>query len=397
MEEMRENMTRLLLKCFVPEPLDKEDPAVRHRVGTLSGAVGICANGLLFAAKLLAGLLTGSVSITADAMNNLSDASGSIMTLVGFRLAGKPADAGHPYGHARFEYLSGLAVAVLILLMGYELAKSAVQKILHPSPLLFSAGAVAILVLSIGVKFWMYRFNRKLGQDIGSAALLATAADSRNDCIATAAVLTATVVETLADIRVDGLMGLAVAAFILKSGWDLAKDTGSPLLGEGADPQLRQKILDYIGSKPYVLGYHDLMVHDYGPGRQYASLHVEMDYREDPLVCHERIDDMEYECKCSHGIQLVIHYDPVITDDPELTRLKACCAMLLCARDPRLSLHDFRMVPGKTHMNLVFDVALPWDLRGQEEAIRSGIEEFLNRETNRAYHIRITFDTEDPA
>ena len=385
-------MIKLLLKCVAPNDMDQDDPKVRSAIGSLSGAVGIGANLLLFAAKLVAGLLTGSVSITADAMNNLSDASGSILTLVGFRLAGKPADAHHPYGHARFEYLSGLGVAVLIFLMGYELVRSSLDKILHPAELTVSAAAIAILVLSIGVKLWMYGFNKKLGTCIGSTALLATAMDSRNDCIATLAVLAAALVETWTKFRVDGWMGLAVAAFILKSGWDLAKETISPLLGEGADPQLRQKIVDYVETKSYVLGYHDLMVHDYGPGQQYASLHVEMDYREDPLTCHERIDDMEYECRRSHGIHLVIHYDPVITDDPELTRLKDCCAMLLRARDPRLSLHDFRMVPGRSHMNLVFDVELPWELRGQEEGLRLEIEEFLNRETNRAYHVRITFD-----
>ncbi len=390
-------MIKILLKLFVPNYMENENPKVRSAVGALSGAVGIGANLLLFAAKLLAGLLTGSVSVTADAMNNLSDASGSILTLVGFRLAGKPADAHHPYGHARFEYLSGLAVAVLILLMGYELVKSSVQKILHPVPVVFSAAALGILAVSVGVKLWMYLFNVKLGKHIGSAALLAAAADSRNDCIATTAVLAATLIEHLTDFRSDGLMGLAVAAFILKNGWELAKDTVSPLLGEGADPRLRQKIVDYVQANPYVLGYHDLMVHDYGPGRQYASLHVEMDCREDPLTCHERIDDMEFECLRSHGIHLVIHYDPVITDDPELTRLKECCAMLLRSRDPRLKLHDFRMVPGRSHMNLVFDVELPWDLRGQEEDIRLGIEEFLNRETNRSYHIRITFDTAQTA
>ena len=386
-------MINFLLKLFVPNYMENEDPKVRSAVGAFSGAVGIGANLLLFAAKLLAGFLTGSVSVTADAMNNLSDASGAILTLVGFRLAGKPADANHPYGHARFEYLSGLAVAVLILLMGYELVKSSVQKILHPVPVVFSAAAIGILALSVGVKLWMYLFNVKLGKHIGSAALLAAAADSRNDCIATTAVLAATLIEHLTDVRADGLMGLAVAVFILKNGWELAKDTVSPLLGEGADPRLRQKIVDYVQANPYVLGYHDLMVHDYGPGRQYASLHVEMDYREDPLTCHERIDDMEFECLRSHGIHLVIHYDPVITDDPELTRLKECCAMLLRSQDPRLQLHDFRMVPGRSHMNLVFDVELPWDLRGQEEDIRLGIQEFLNRETNRSYHIRITFDT----
>ena len=385
-------MIKLLLKLFVPQLENTEDPKVRSAVGSLSSAVGICANLLLFAMKLLAGLMTGSVSIMADAMNNLSDASGSILNLVGFWLAGKPADARHPYGHARFEYLSGLGVAVLILLMGYELVKSSVQKILHPVMLQASIPALGILVLSVGIKFWMYLLNRKLGHHIGSVALLAAAADSRNDCIATTAVLGATIVEHLANIRVDGWMGLAVAVFILKSGWDLAKETISPLLGEGTDPQLRQKIVEYVQTKPYVLGYHDLMVHDYGPGRQYASLHVEMDCREDPLTCHERIDDMEFECRRNHGIHMVIHYDPVVTDDPELNRLKECCSMLLRRWDERLTLHDFRMIPGKCHMNLVFDVVLPWDLWGQEEDIRLEIEEILNRETNRAYHVRITYD-----
>lgn len=386
-------MTELLLKLFVPKYVNKEDPAVRKAVGGLSGSVGICTNVLLFAVKLLAGMITGSVSILADALNNLSDASGSVLTLIGFRLASKPADANHPYGHARFEYLSGLAVSALIMLMGFELAKSSVEKILNPVAVEYSALALGILVLSIGVKFWMYRFNRKLGQKIGSAALFATAADSRNDCLSTAAVLAAAVVESVFDIRVDGIAGLAVAVFILYSGWMLAKDTISPLLGEGADPELRQRIVNYVEANPKVLGYHDLMVHDYGPGRQYASLHVEMDYREDPLACHEWIDEMEYACMKNHGVHLVIHYDPVVTDDPELNRLKECCAMLLRRWDARLSLHDFRMIPGRSHMNLVFDVGLPWDLRGQEEEIRLEIEEILNRETNRSYHVKITFDS----
>lgn len=385
-------MTKLLLKLFVPNHTQREAPRVRSAIGALSGGVGIAANLLLFASKLLAGILTGSVSITADAMNNLSDVSGSVLTLVGFRLASKPADEHHPYGHARFEYLSGLAVAVLILLMGYELVKSSVEKILHPADLNFSPVAVGILVASIAVKGWMCLFNRKLGHFIDSRALLATAADSRNDCIATAAVLAATLTEHLADVRIDGVMGLLVAAFILKSGWDLARDTISPLLGEGVDPELRQRIVEFVENNPHVMGYHDLMVHDYGPGRQYASLHVEMDCREDPMMCHEWIDEMEYTCRRKYGIQLVIHYDPVVTDDPELNRLRECCAMLLRRHDERLALHDFRMIPGRSHLNLVFDVALPWDLRGQEEDIRLEIQEILNRETNRAYHVKITFD-----
>ena len=388
-------MTKLLLNLFVPNYADAENGQVRSRIGALSGGVGIAVNLLLFLGKFLAGLLAGSVSITADALNNLSDASGSILTLVGFRLAGKPADEDHPYGHARFEYLSGLAVAAMIMLIGFELGRTSVEKILKPAPVVFSALTAVILGVSIGVKLWLCLFNRKLGGHIQSTTLLATAADSRNDCVATAAVLAASVIEHCFDLRVDGIMGLGVAVFILRSGWGLAKETISPLLGEGAAPELRQKIVDYVEACPKVLGYHDLMVHDYGPGRQFASLHVEMDYREDPLVCHEFIDDMERECLRSHGIHLVIHYDPVVTDNPELTRLKEQVAGLLRIYDPRLTLHDFRMVPGRKHMNLVFDVALPADLSGQEQSLIREIEDSMNAEGVMTYHIRITFDMPD--
>lgn len=388
-------MTELLLRLFVRNHQNTADPRVRAAIGSLSGAVGIGCNLLLFAGKLLAGIFMGSVSVTADALNNLSDASGSIVTLAGFRLADKPADAHHPYGHARAEYLSGLAVAVLILFIGFELAKSSAEKILHPTAVAFSAASGVILLASIALKLWMSLFNRRLGRAIGSTTLMAAAADSRNDCIATAAVLLSALIERYADLRVDGFMGLGVAAFILYSGWQLARDTVSPLLGETADPELREKLVDYIRQQPKVLGYHDLMVHDYGPGQRYASLHVEMDHREDPLDCHELIDDMERECLRSHNVHLVIHYDPVITDDPELTALKARAERLLAQRDSRLTLHDFRMVQGRRHMNLVFDVSLPEDLRGQEDAIRTGIEETLNREGPMVYHVKITFDIAD--
>lgn len=386
-------MTNLLLRLFVKNYQDTADSRVRAAIGRLSGLVGICCNLLLFAGKLLVGFLTGSVSITADALNNLSDASGSIVTLVGFRLADKPADEEHPFGHARAEYLSGLAVAALILVIGMELVKTSVEKIFHPTPVEFSLAAAGVLIASIAVKLWMYLFNRGLGKRIDSTALMATSADSRNDCVATAAVLLASVIEQVWDIRVDGFFGLGVAAFILCSGWTLARDTVSPLLGQGADPELRQKIVDYIARQPKVLGYHDLMVHDYGPGQRFASIHVEMDYREDPLECHELIDDMERECLRSHNVHLVIHYDPVVTDDPALTALKDRVGCLLQSRDPRLRLHDFRMVQGRKHMNLVFDVALPSDLRGREEEIRQTVEEALNAESQRVYHVRITFDS----
>ena len=309
-------MTNLFLHLFVKNHRDTADPRVRSAIGRLSGAVGIGCNLLLFLGKLLAGTLAGSVAITADALNNLSDASGSILTLIGFRMADKPADAHHPYGHARAEYVSALAVAALVLFIGFELALSSVEKILRPAAVEATALTAGILLASVAVKLWMFLFNRKLGRMICSTALLATAQDSRNDCVATTAVLLAAAAEYVWGIPLDGWMGLAVAVFILVSGFRLAGDTVSPLLGEGADSELREKIVDYIRRQPQVLGYHDLMVHDYGPGQRYASLHVEMDYREDPLECHERIDDMERECLCSHNVHLVIHYDPVITDDP---------------------------------------------------------------------------------
>ena len=388
-------MTNLLLRLFVKDADNTDSPKVRAAVGTLSGCVGIVCNLMLFAFKLLVGTLTGSVSITADAMNNLSDASGSIVTFIGFRVADKPADAHHPYGHARAEYLSGLGVAALILVIGIELVKTSVKKIFVPTPVEFSAVAAVVLAASIAVKFWMNLFNRNLAGRISSTALMATAADSRNDCITTSAVLIAAIVEKLTHIPVDGWIGLGVALFILYSGLNLAKDTISPLLGENADPELREKIADYIVSQPKVLGYHDLMVHDYGPGQRFASLHVEMDCRENPLDCHELIDDMERECLRSHNVHLVIHYDPVVIDDPVLTALKQRVLCLLQTRDSRLSLHDFRMVPGKKHMNLVFDVALPRDMMGQGEKLRQWVEDTLNAEGGIIYHVIITFDIAD--
>ena len=385
-------MTDMLLRFTLKGSDDCRSPENRAKVGSLSGAVGIGCNALLFAGKLLAGLITGSVSITADAMNNLSDASSSIVTLLGFWLAQIPADEDHPYGHARFEYLSGLAVAVMIMLIGFELAKSSVQKILDPAAVSFSGIAVAVLLGSIGVKLWLFLFNRKLGRLISSTTLEATAQDSRNDCVSTLAVLGAAAAEHYLNIRIDGFVGLGVAVFILLSGWGLAKQTISPLLGEAASPELRALIVDYISQQPQVLGHHDLMVHDYGPGQRFASIHVEMDAEDDPLYCHEIIDDMERECLRSHNIHLVIHYDPVVTNDPEINRLRDRTSQLLRQRDERLTLHDFRVVRGTAHTNLIFDVALPLDLRGQEKELQRGLERRLNEESAMTYHTVITFD-----
>ena len=385
-------MTRFLLHIFVGSGAKAPDGTARAAIGKLSGAVGIFCNVLLCCVKLVAGSLSGSVSITADALNNLSDATSSIVTQLSFRLAERPADEHHPYGHARYEYLSGLAVAAIVIVIGFELAKTSVEKIINPAAVEFSAVTVLVLCLSIGIKLWMAVFNRKLGDMIRSSALSAAAADSRNDCLATGAVLAAGLVEWLTDWQIDGFMGLAVALFILCSGCNLAKETISPLLGEAADPLLQEQIADYISASPKVLGYHDLMVHDYGPGQRFASLHVEMDKDEDPMLCHEIIDDLERECLKKHGVHLVIHYDPVVTNDPELDRMRALVAAILRVKDERLSIHDFRMVPGAGHTNLIFDVAMPARLQGQEKTIQTALEAALNDLDEGIYYTVITFD-----
>ena len=387
-------MTKLLLKLFIRNR-DTQEPATRAAVGKLSGAVGILCNLLLAAAKLVVGILAGAVSVTADAMNNFSDAASSIVTLVGFKLAEKPADSEHPYGHARFEYLSGLAVAALIIVIGFELAKTSLDKILHPAAVLVSVPLIVVLAASMAVKLWMSLFNRKLGKLIGSTALLAVSADSRNDVIATAAVLVAAVVEKLTALPVDGYMGMAVALFILYSGANLAKETISPLLGEAASPELRKDIVKVLEGNDRVLGWHDLMVHDYGPGQRFASIHVEMDQKEDPLVCHEIIDDMERLCFEKHQVHLVIHYDPVVTDDPEIQAVREEIASILTAIDSRLTLHDFRMVRGTGHSNLIFDVALPHDMSAQKAEIKKRIDDTLQKENGGVYHTVITFDLVD--
>ena len=385
-------MTNWLLRTFIRNSEDLEDSKVRAAVGQLAGIVGILCNILLFSGKLAVGLFTGSVSITADAMNNLSDATSSVVTMLGFRLAERPADEDHPFGHARYEYLSGLAVSALILIIGVELGKTSLDKILHPASVDFGWVTAAVLVGSILVKLWMSLFNTRLSKTIHSATLAATAADSRNDVITTSAVLLAALIEHFTAFRADGWMGLAVSCFILYSGVGLAKDTISPLLGENADPELREKIVDNIRACPKVLGFHDLMVHDYGPGQRFASIHVEMDRREDPMECHEIIDDLERECLKSHGVHLVIHYDPVVTNDPELDRMHVRVEQLLHTYDIRLGVHDFRMVPGKGHVNLIFDVVLPTDLRGQEADITAALEKALNQGSGVTYYPVITFD-----
>ncbi len=385
-------MTKLLLKLFIKGPSEPETPKYRAKVGKLSGTVGIICNLLLFAGKLLVGTLSGSVSITADAMNNLTDATSAIVTLIGFRLAEKPADEDHPYGHARYEYLSGLAVAALIIVIGFELGKTSLEKLFAPTAVVFSPWVAAVLIASLAVKFWLSIFNLRLAALIGSKALMATSTDSRNDCVATGAVLLAAILETACDWRVDGIFGLAVAAFILYSGVSLAKETVSPLLGETASPELRELIISTVTSQPKVLGYHDLMVHDYGPGQRFASMHVEMSQGEDPLECHELIDDLERQCLQKHNVHLVLHYDPVVLGDPELDRLRELVLELLHSQDPNISIHDFRMVRGKGHTNLIFDIALPSRLMAKRKQIKKTLDADLARSLDGTYYTVVTFD-----
>lgn len=367
---------------------------IRARIGKLSGAVGIICNCLLAAGKLIVGHMTSSMSITADGLNNLSDGASSIVTLLGFKLAEKPADRKHPYGHARIEYIAGLTVAVMILFIGLELGKSSVEKLIDPEPIEISFTAVWVLCASILVKLSMMLFNLKMGRRINSNALLATAADSRNDVMTTSAVLAASIVEHFYDVRIDGVMGIAVSLFILYSGIKLAGETMSPLLGEGANPELQKQITDYINGCPMVLGCHDLMVHDYGPGRRYASIHVEIDKNEDPMACHARIDRMERECLKNYGTHLVIHYDPVVTDDPEVNSTKRLVNTIIKVRDGRLTIHDFRMKDDGESVKMSFDMILPEDLRGQEQSIKETVEKALNSLDSKKYYADITFDME---
>ena len=372
-------MTECLLSHFVKGYPEVNDPQVRARCGNLAGLVGICCNLLLSAGKFLAGLLTGSVAISADAVNNLSDASSSIITLLGFRLAARPADDEHPYGHGRTEYLSGLAVSVMILLIGAELAKTSIQKILSPEPITTGMVSILILAASILVKFWMAAFNRHVGRLIRSATLEATAADSRNDVISTGAVLIATLLQMQFGWNLDGYMGLAVAAFILWSGWGLVKDSIAPLLGQTPDPELVRHIADVTLSYPGVLGIHDMIVHDYGPGRQFASLHAEMAASADVLESHDTIDRIEKYFLEQEGLHVVIHYDPIVTDDSETGEAREFFAAEAKKLDPRLSIHDLRMVPGTTHTNVIFDLVLPRELDSRTSELKHALQEAAQR------------------
>ena len=366
-------MIASILRAIFKSHPNPDDPVTRSYCGKFSGAVGMGLNLLLFLGKLLAGLISGSVSVMADAVNNLSDASSSVVTLAGFKLAEKPADNDHPYGHARIEYIAGLIVAAMILVIGVELVKSSIEKILHPAPVVFSALTIGILIASILVKLWMAAFNKRLGKVIHSPTLEATAADSRNDVISTGAVLLATLLQMAFGWQLDGFIGLGVAAFILWSGWGLVQDSIAPLLGQAPDPALVHHIADVTLSYPGVLGIHDMIVHDYGPGRQFASLHVEMAASADVLESHDTIDQIERRFLEEDGLHVVIHYDPVVTGDAETAEARETLSAAAKALDPRLTIHDLRIVPGTTHTNVVFDLVVPRELDPKVKELKAAL------------------------
>ena len=362
-----------LVRKFVKDYQNTDAPAVRAACGKLSGAVGIACNLLLSLGKLAVGLLSGSISVSADALNNLSDAASSVITLIGFRIAEKPADKDHPFGHARMEYLAGMIVSLLVLVIGFELAESSVMKMVHPEPTVFSWITVGVLFASILVKLWMMSFNGRLGAHIRSSALRATAVDCRNDAITTGAVLLCQLIGRYTGFDPDAYAGFVVALFILWSGYELARSTIDPLLGSAPDPALRRAIGEKILSYNEVLGVHDLILHDYGPGRRFASAHVEIDRNLDVLEAHNIIDGIERDFDRDMHLQLVIHYDPVVTDDAALTEKREAVEALVRDLDPRLSIHDFRMVEGPRHTNVIFDLVVPFELEKEREQLKEKI------------------------
>ncbi len=383
-----DGLMRLLVRNY-----GSTDPAVREKSGQVAGGVGIATNLLLFAIKLAAGLLSHSVAIMADAINNLTDSGSSIIMLVGFKLAGKPADQEHPFGHARIEYLCGVIVSFIVLFLGLELGKSSVEKIFSPETAAFGPVTLSILVVSVAMKLWQCLFYRSVGKKIGSQALVATASDSRNDVVATLVVLLGAVVTAASGWHLDGWLGLAVAVFIVVSGVKLVIETANPLLGAAPDQELVGRVYEKIRSYPGIIGIHDLTVHSYGEGRCFASVHCEVPAEEDILVSHDLIDNIERDFLSDEGIHLVIHLDPIVTGDLRTQQLRE--QVLECVKDvyPQAAIHDFRVVWGVTHSNIVFDAAVPFTLKDSDERVRSNITHRIE-ELDPAYRVVLTVDRE---
>lgn len=366
-------MTNFLIKHFIKNWDQPEDVKVREKYGILASVVGIISNIFLFVIKYMVGSLAGSVSIMADAINNLSDSLSSIITLAGFILGRKPADKEHPFGHARFEYISGLFVSLLVMAVGLEFLKSSISKIISPEPTELTPVLAGVLFVTVIVKIWQGGFNKKIGEQIHSSALIATAADSMNDVYITVSVLVCAVIEMLTGWEIDGYVGVAVAIYIFYSGFQLVRGTIDELLGMAPDKATVEKIETKLGSYP-IEGYHDLMVHTYGPERVFASVHVEVPANQDILISHELIDKIEREFDQELGISLLVHMDPIVLDDPKVNEWRKKIEKILFSIDPEVTFHDFRMVPGENHTNLIFDIVVPYDSEKKDEDIVEEIQ-----------------------
>ena len=387
-------MIKLLSKIFIKDRENYESPAVRSAYGVLCGGFGIFLNVLLFVGKYIAGTIARSVAITADSFNNLADAASSIMTMLGFHLSRQKPDTEHPFGHGRIEYITGLLVSAAIILMGVELLKSSFTKILHPEAIEFSWLTAAILIAGILVKLYMFMYNRATGKKINSSALHATAQDSLSDCIATSVVLAASIVSHFFKLNIDGYCGLAVALFVIYSGIMSVKDTITPLLGETPDPELIKKIEALVLSYPEISGIHDLIVHDYGPGRLMISVHAEVPVTADfdVFAMHDVIDNAERRLAGELGCEATIHLDPVASDDELTTGLKKRITEIVTSISDELTLHDFRVVPGPSHTNLIFDVVVPFDSKLSFDEIKSGIDSAVESMNDGIYYAVVHFD-----
>ena len=384
-------MTKLLIKLFIKDAGNTENPAVRVRYGVLSGSVGIACNLLLTIAKFLIGSLTNSIAITADAVNNLSDAGSSTVTLFSFKAANRPADDEHPFGHGRIEYVAALGVAFLILMMGFELVRSSIDKIMHPEALAFSVPALIVLLLSIGVKIWMALFNHQLGKRIDSPAVGAVVMDSVSDTAATTVSMLALILSKFTALPLDGYMGIVVALFIFYTGIQIVRDTVGSLLGQAPDPKLVKELESEILSFDGVVGVHDLIVHNYGPNRIFASAHAEVPSNEDIMKSHDTIDLIEREIKKKFHIDMVIHMDPIVVDDEQINRLRLQLSEIAREIDPRFTIHDFRMVEGPTHTNLIFDLVIPHNCKMKKSEIYRRVNELVN-ELGPQYYTVITVE-----
>jgi len=372
-------MTEFLIRKFVKNNDEITNPKIRQSYGIFSGVVGIICNLILFSTKFFAGIITASISISADAFNNLSDAGSSIVTLIGFKMAGKPADSGHPFGHGRIEYLSGVIVSFAIIIMGYELFRSSITKILNPQEMQFSKVSVVILVSSILLKLWMASFNKKIGKKINSSSMAATAIDSLSDCVATTAVLIALIVSTTTGFNIDGYAGVLVACFVFMAGISTAKDTLQPLLGKPADKEFVEALEEKVISHPEIIGVHDLIVHDYGPGRIFVTLHAEIPYEMNVLQAHDIIDITEKEVAQEFNCEISIHMDPIVTDDLTVSNLRKMTESILLEIDPIIKMHDFRITDGPYIKNLIFDIEVPYDYKQADDDLVKIIKDEIYR------------------